>query len=482
MPASTPTRPARLPAPAGDTGNPGALHLGAKLGYGSGAMAFALAYSVLAQLAFPIFNITLGMSATLVGTALAIGRFWDAITDPVMGSISDNARTRWGRRRPFVLLGGVLCGMTFPLFWFVSPGWSEWGQFAWLTACILVYYTATTIYSVPYLSLGYELNPDPLERTKLQAWNAYFIAAISLALPWIYPWAQAEIFPDTITGMRWLGSLCGVLFVVCAVPVFLVCRERLDATATRSEKVPFWSGLRRTLSNGPFVLLVLGIVTTMLAVPVLVGSLGVYINSYYLFAGDTKTGAAYAAVFSTLYFVVKFAILPFAVKLVARFGKVRVMRAALLLSLAGSVAQFFLYTPALPWLQFVAVLFLSPALTCFWLLVNPMKADCADYDEWKTGQRRSGSYAAVANWMEKLAMTVFLVFSGVLLDVSGFAADLGANQPTHTTLIWRLAYSAVPAAAYLIALACLHFYPLTDERMAGIRADLRARNAEPARP
>jgi GPH family glycoside/pentoside/hexuronide:cation symporter len=450
------------------------------LGYGSGAIGFVMAYSILAQLAFPVFNITLGMSATLVGAALAIGRFWDAITDPVMGSISDNSRTRWGRRRPFVLLGGILCGVTFPLFWFVSSGWPEWAQFAWLTGCILIHYTATTVYSVPYLSLGYELNPDAIERTKLQAWNACFIAVISLGLPWIYRLAQSEMFPDTMTGMRWVGLLCGALFVACALPVFFGCRERLDATATQSAKVPFWPGLKQTLTNRPFVLFVLGIVTTMLAVPVLVGSLGVYINSYHLFGGDTKTGAAYAATFSTLYFVVKFAILPFAVKLVARFGKVCVMRYSLLLSLVGSLAQFFLYTPAIPWLQFVAVFFLSPALTCFWLLVNPMKADCADYDEWKTGQRRSGSYAAVANWMEKLAMTVFLVFSGVLLDWSGFDAGLGAHQPAHTTLVWRLAFSLVPAIAYVIALVCLHFYPLTDERMAGIRAELQSRNAKPA--
>lgn len=378
--------------------------------YGSGAMAFALGYAALGQLAFPIFNITLGMSATLVGAALAIGRGWDAITDPLMGSFSDNARTRWGRRRPFILLGGLLCGLTFPLFWFVPEQWGDTNQFLWLVGCIVAYYAATTVYSVPYLSLGYEMNPDPIERTRLQAWNAWFVAAISLGLPWVYRGAQSELFPDTMTGMRWLGVLCGAIFVVCAIPVFLGCREPQDEAATKPEKVPFWKGLKETLSNRPFVLLVLGVVTTMLAVPVLVGSLAVYINSYYVFGGDTKQGAAYAAAFGTVYFAVKFVILPFAVKLVARFGKLRVLHWALTASIVGAFSQFFLYTPHAPWMQFLCALLLSPALTCFWLLVNPMKADCADYDEWKTGHRRSGSYAAVANWMEKMAMTLFLFF------------------------------------------------------------------------
>jgi GPH family glycoside/pentoside/hexuronide:cation symporter len=476
---STVTHPSSHPARPADGRIPTRLTAREMLSYGCGAVAFSLCYSVLPQLVYPIFNITLGLSATLVGAALAIGRFWDAISDPLMGSISDNARTRWGRRRPFILLGGLLCAVTFPVFWFVPSGWSDWETFGWLVGCILVYYTATTVYCVPYLSLGYELNPDPVERTRLQTWNAWFVAAIALAVPWMYRGAQAEVFGDTMTGMRWIGTLCGLAFLVFATPVFLGCRERQDAVATQAQGVPFWTGFRQTLSNRPFLLLVLGIVTTLLAVPALLGSLAVYINSYYIFDGDTKKGAAYAAMFSMFYFAMKFVILPFAVKLVARFGKIRLMRWSLWLSMAGAASQFFLYTPSAPWLQFFCVILLSPALTCFWLLVNPMKADCADFDEWKTGHRRSGSYAAIANWMEKLVLTGFLFFSGLLLDWSGFDPALGGNQPPHTTLIWRIAFSAVPVIGYSIALYCLSRYPLTDEKMAVIRAELAARETNP---
>ncbi len=451
------------------------LRTGQKLSYGLGAVPFVLAYSALAQLAFPIFNMTLGMSATLVGAALAIGRLWDAFTDPVMGAVSDNTRSRWGRRRPWILLGSILCAVTFPLLWFVPPDWPVATQFAWITFFILFYYTATTVYSVPFLSLGYELNPDPIERTRLQVWTSYFAAAASISLPWVYRGAQSEAFPDTLTGMRWLGIGLGAAFLVFSLPVFLGSRERMDQTATQEAKIPFLRGLKETFANKAFVLLVLGVVTTLLCVPVLVGSLGVYLNSYYIFGGDTKTGAAYAAAFGTFYFVVKLVILPFGVRLTARYGKIRVVRWALVLSFFGAIAQFWLYTPAAPWLQFVSALFLSPALTCFWLLVNPMKADCADYDEWHTGQRRSGTYAAVANWIEKATTTIFLLLSGLMLDLSGFDPDLGGNQPEHTILVWRIAFAAVPAAGYLIALACLHFYPLTDEKMAEIRHALAAR-------
>ena len=216
----------------------------------------------------------------------------------------------------------------------------------------------------------------------------------------------------------------------------------------------------------------------MLAVPVLVGSLGVYINSYYIFPGDTKTGAAYAAAFGTFFLVIKVIIMPFVLKLVERFGKMKVIRVCLALTIIASLGKFFLFTPQAPWLQFIVALLLAPASVCISLVVNPMKADCADYDEWKTGNRRSGSYASVANFLEKLTSTILLVFSGVLVDWSGFDASLGANQPPQTTLIWRLAFAGVPMVAYGIFWISLHFYPYTEERMAEIRAELKSRNAE----
>ncbi len=444
--------------------------------YGAGAIPFSLGYMALGQLAFPIFNLTLGVSATVVGLLLALGRLWDSFTDPLMGSISDNARTRWGRRRPFIVLGGLLCAVAFPLLWTVPESWSESGKVGWIFCSVLLFYTATTVYSVPWLSLGYEMNPAPLERTRLQAWRTYFGGAAMLSVPWFYAWAQADIFASTISGMRWIGLAAGLCFFLFALPVFFGCREREDAVTRQQEKMPFWQGLKETAENRPFQILVGGIVVPMLCIPVLVGSLAVYINIYYVFEGDLKRGAAYAATFSTVMFVMKFLILPVGIRLVARFGKIPVVRWALWLGLAGSLCKFILYTPAAPWLQFVNAILLAPTITVFWLLVDPMKADCTDYDEWKSGRRRSGTYAAVANWIEKATMTIFLLGSGLLLDWSGFDPALGAAQPDGTMLILRAAFAGAPATAFAIALVALHFYPLDERLTEEIRATLLNRN------
>lgn len=443
-----------------------------KASYACGAIPFTLGYMVLGQLALPIFNLTLGQSATMVGVALALGRLWDAFSDPFMGSISDNARTRWGRRRPFILLGGILCALAFFVLWSVPQALGEWAQFAWIMACILLFYTATTVFSVPWLSLGYELNPDPVERTRLQAWRTYFGGAAILCVPWFYRWAQADIFGDTMTGIRWIGAAAGLGCLLFALPVFLGCRERVETSGQPQQHTPFWQGLRETLENRPFLILVVGIVVPLLCIPMLVGSLGLYVNSYYVFSGDTKAGATYVAAFGTAMFVLKFVLVPIGVRLVARYGKIQVVRWTLWLGLAASLSKFFLYTPSAPWLQFVNIIPFAPSVAVFWLLVDPMKADCADYDEWKTGRRRSGTYAAVANWIEKATMTTMLLGSGLLLDWSGFDPALGANQPDGTMLTLRLAFSLVPASSYVIALLALRFYPLDEARTAIIRKAL----------
>lgn len=449
-----------------------------KLSYALGAVPFGLAYMALAQLIYPVFNITLGMSATLIGVVLAIGRLWDAITDPVMGTFSDNARTRWGRRRPFILLGGLALGVCFPLIWLAPSGWGEHAMMAWLLVTVLLFYTASTIYSVPWLSLGYEITPDPVERTRVQAWRAYVNILVMLGLPWVFRIAQADFFPDTATGMRWLGGLIGLCMAAFAIPVFLGTRERALAQTSQQKKIRLRDALRETLHNRPFLLFVLGVVTTMLCAPILVSSLGLYINSYHIFPGDTKRGAEMVAFAGMLGAVIKFVVLPFCLKLVKRFGKLPLMRIALWLGLAGSLSKWFLYTPSLPWLQFVSLLLLTPSVTAFWLLVDPIKADCADYDELCTGLRREGMYAAVANWIEKLSIAVFLVFSGLALDWSGFDAKLGAAQPEHTMTTLRLLFSLVPAGAFVIALLALQNFPLTDARMAEIRATLAARRSD----
>ncbi len=449
-----------------------------KLSYASGAVTFNYGYFFLATLAFPIFNLTLGMNATWIGVVLAVGRVWDAITDPVMGAITDNARTRWGRRRPFIFLGSLLCAVALPLLFFVPESWGETAKFIWFTISVLFLYLAATVYSVPYLSLGYEITPDPAERTRLQMYRAYAGAFINMTLGWMFALAQNPVFPNTVTGIRVVTIVVSIICILATIPVLIKCRDRFAQKATTQRKVGIIEGLLITLKNRPFVIFVCGCVGSMLCAPMLVGSLAIYINSYHVYPADKEAGALIGAQAGVVYLVFQLISLPFAVKLANKYGKKPVMRWCLSLGMVGALSQFFTYTPVLPQLQFLSVALIAPGLTAFWLLVDPMKADCADYDEWKTGLRREGTYAAVANWIEKLSISLVLVFSGMILDLSRFNQDLGVNQPEGTMLTLRLCYTLIPGLAYGVALFALHNYELDDERMRQIRTELEARRGQ----
>lgn len=131
-----------------------------KLGLGAGGLAAFFGYAGVSTLAYPVYNMTLGVSAAAVGVALLVPRLWDAVSDPLMGRITDNAQTRWGRRRPFVLLGAPLMGLLFVAIWYAPPGWSDAGQLAWFIAAQLLFFTAYTVFAVPFGAMSYEMTPD----------------------------------------------------------------------------------------------------------------------------------------------------------------------------------------------------------------------------------------------------------------------------------------------------------------------------------
>ena len=150
--------------------------------YSAATVALIPGMQIIDRICQIVLNICLGISPTLVGLAMAIFRIWDAFTDPFMGNYSDNFRSRWGRRRPFVVIGGVLCAITFPAMWLMDRDWGPTTIFIYFLGMGLAYYTAITIYSVPYFSWVAEMTPDTHERTNIIAFRAVIINLVTIAL------------------------------------------------------------------------------------------------------------------------------------------------------------------------------------------------------------------------------------------------------------------------------------------------------------
>jgi Na+/melibiose symporter and related transporters len=471
-PSATPASPASA-APAAPHDR---LRVHQLAAFGVGGVPYNLGVESLKNLANPIFNIVLGVNPAVIGTMHMLARFWDAFTDPVMGSISDNSRSRWGRRRPFIAAGAVLSALSFPLIWMVPASADTTFAAGWFLVTSLLFYTCFTVFSVPFFSLSLELSPDYHERTRVTAARALFATLTSLIIAWAFKLAQLDIFPDTLTGMRWVGVGMGLMFLLGGLPPALFLRERYQKLAQRQPKMPLLPSARATLVSVPFRV-ILGISVCMVLGVNTFNALGIYVNTYHVFGGDTKQAAMMLGLTASVSLPIAWVSIPVVTWTAGRFGKSNAMRLCLGSGLVASVLKWVLFDPAHPYWQLALPVFLVPASSGFWVLLHSMKADVCDEDELRCGQRREGMFGAVSGWVHKLAASITFTLSGLVLVATGFDQALGAAQNPEAILRLRVYFSLAPCAFFATCLVLLAFYRLGPSEMHAIRRELEARRA-----
>jgi glycoside/pentoside/hexuronide:cation symporter, GPH family len=449
-----------------------------KLFYGVGSGSYQLSGDGVKSLANPIYNITLGLSPSLIGLVLMISRIFDAFTDPLVGRWSDNARTRWGRRRPFIFVGSFLTAAAFVMIWMVPGSWAGQTQplFIYYLCAMMVFYFCATIQVVPYHTLGMEMTADYDERTSISGYKMVFSFAFQLLLPWVFRLAQSDSFSGgTMEGMRYLSYLlAGVIIAGGVLPAIFV-KERYYKVARSQAKIPFWVSARQTLANRQFLVLT-GVILVSSYGPGMVGSLAPYIIYYHMYGGDTKAGAEMAAIGANVFSVSAILFTPLIVRWSSRWGKVRVLQAMVWLGIFNSVMTLVLFSPQAPWLV-VVYFFLQAPTAGFWVVTNSMKADICDDDELRHGTRREGMFGAVGGWIGKVGLSLTYLFSGLILDGTGFKVDLKGDQPPDTLWEMRLLFAAVPIITALLSLYFLRKYTLDRTRMGEIRRELEARRS-----
>jgi glycoside/pentoside/hexuronide:cation symporter, GPH family len=451
-----------------------------KFFYGAGSGSFQLSTDGVKGLANPIYNITLGLSPSLIGLVLMISRVFDAFTDPLIGKWSDDTRSRWGRRRPFIFVGAFLTAGAFILIWLVPESWAGQTErlFVFYLIAMLIFYFCATIQTVPYHTLGMEMTPDYNERTSVAGFKMMFSFGFTLLLPWIFRFAQSESFGgSTMAGMRyWSFILAGLIIVGGVLPALLV-KERYYHIAKDQAKIPFWRGVKLTLQNRSFLLLVAIILCIGLGFG-MVAALGPYIIYYHIFDGDTKTGQELVAVGANAYALTALFSTPLLTAFCARLGKVRMLYYVIALGIFGSLLTYFFYSKAFPYLTVLSSVLVAPQAAGFWTITTSMKADICDDDELRNGMRREGMFGAVGNWIFKITISSTFLISGLILEFSGFDAALKGNQTPETLYSMRICFAIIPAIFSVLALYLLTRYTLTGERMAEIRAALEARRAK----
>jgi len=450
------------------------ISLKEKLAFTSGTITGMNSPGMLNQMLVPIYQITLGMNPILIGIVQLIMRVWDAFTDPFVAQWSDNTRSRWGRRRPFILVGSILCALFFPLIWFASDSWSENAKFIYLVVFCLVFLTSHTIFNIPYESLGVELTTDSNERTRLYEFRSYLPPILGLGISWLYAFVQSDFFGSTMEGMRITAIGIGLIMLCTAPWAAILLKEAAPRQVAKTKKTPFLKNVAETLSNRPFIALMIIMVFAQLTKSMF-DQLNLYAKIYVLYDGDTKAGAMLSGWLSVVYFIVFMFAIRIGSVLAQRYSKRAVMLAnAGLLMLTGLV-KYLCYNPNHPYLVLIIPLFAAPTGAVASFMVNAMMADVAFYDRWKTGLRREGMFTGTASWLYKASFSLSGVLSGILLVSIGFDVDLGGNQSelTKQWLVLGLVLGSVIPG--LITLGGLLIYNLSPAVMEKCRREVEAR-------
>ncbi len=451
-----------------------------KIAYGLGNVGAGIQENAEKMVMNPVFVIGIGISPAVMSLLSVVYRLWDAVTDLMMGWISDNFRSRWGRRRPFIFVGAFLMAFVMPVVFFFSESWSISTVTVWLFACTLLLYTCLTVFNVPYQSLLLEMTPNSNERTNVAAVRAYLGMSVQFVMTWMWWATQLPVFhvngePNVLNGTRWIISALAVFVVVLALLPAFFCKERYYETASKQQKLSIWTNLKLTFKNGPFVLL-MAIVLVFTVGLNLKWGLDFFTKLFYVCGGDQQLASRIQGIQGTLQIFLSIAGIPIFQWIANHKGKLFALLIIVGLVSMASLSTYFCYTPAYPYLSMLPVFFIGPAVSAIWVIVPSLLADVVDYDELQTGERREGAFSAVFSWNLKVAWSVAGGISGLLVVWAGYQSTIHKEVvPDDVLHAMRLMLTFIPAVLIGATALLVLKFPLDTRRVREVREQLEAR-------
>lgn len=410
-----------------------------------------------------------GLRPALAGLVPLAGRGLDAITDPLMGRLSDNTRWRSGRRRPYFLLGAVPFGVSYALLWMDPSAISEQWHFAYYSAAYCLLTTASTVLVVPYMALQAEMATGYDERNSINGWRS--AAGMVGVMGVIVLRPLAEYFGGGGLGFSSAAMMLGVLLTLPWAAVYLVSFER-PTFSSRPIKLGLVQGIRILGQHRNFRQLAGLYLSGRIAMD-LVSALLVIYCTYWL--GRTESFEQFMGVF----LVSVMLSLPIAVKLSKTNNKAALFSAAALWW--GSMLSVLLFVqPDWPqWFLFVHAPLMGFGFAAAEFLPWSMVGDVVDEDDLRTGERREGLYNGVFTFLRKLsgAVAVFLALS--ILDLAGLRP--GGEQGEQALWAVRLLTSLGPATFLLLGVWFARRYTITRAAHEDLIEKLRVRDGQPGR-
>ncbi len=459
------------------------IPLGQKIAFGIGMLG-----NQMFPAALSIFMVVLvkglGMSPLLWGILFLIPRLVDAITDPVMGFISDNTYSRWGRRRPYIFIGSILTGLSFIAMWQLYPDNSQLYNFTYFLLVSIVFYIGLTIFSTPYVAMGYETSNDYHERTRLMAVAQWIGQWAWVIVPWFWVLIyDPELFATPDEGARtlsiWVGLTCLALTMVPALfcktqPVNKDDLQELSRDKLSSNISQLVENFKEAFKCVPFRKLCIATFFVFNAFNTVAG-FSFFIIVFYLFNGDAAAAGTWPAWFGTLSALsTSFLVIPIITYLSTHLGKKNTFLITQSISLVGYMMFFWCFNQENPWMIFLPLPLFAFGIGSLFTLMMSMTADVCDLNELNTGTRTEGVFGAIYWWMVKFGLAVAGGLTGLIMWLVGFDQN-AATQTQQALEGLKMAYILVPMAGTIIAMVVMWGYDLSEQRAHDIRGQLEER-------
>lgn len=463
------------------------VHFGQKVAFGLGMLANQMFPAALSILMVVLVQ-DLGFPPYLWGILLFLPRGFDFITDPLMGFISDNTRSKWGRRRHYVFIGAIIMGIAFILMWQLHRENPLSYNFTYFLVWSFVFYFGLTIFSVPYVAMGYEMSDDFHERTNIMAVAQWIGQWAWVIVPWFWVILyNPDWFPSGAeAGCRilavWIGISCMILAMIPAI--FIKSESTLDRDDfialnlgnIKNNFTEIIGGFVEAFKNVPFRKLCIATFFIFNSFNT-IAAFSFFIIVYYMFNGDTAAAGIWPTLHGSLGAIATtFIVIPIVAAISKRIGKKQTFLLSQGISIIGYLMFWFLFIPGKPYMFLFALPFFSFGIGGLFTLMMSMTADVCDLDELNTGKRREGIFGGIYWWMVKCGFAFAGLLSGLIMSYVGFTPD-AATQPEGAITGLRLFYSGFPIIGTLIAMYVMRNYDLTETRAHEIRAQLEARKA-----
>jgi len=429
----------------------------------------------------------LGFPGWMWGIVYFLPRVLDAVTDPIMGFISDNTRSRFGRRRQYVITGAVIMGVAFTIMWQLYGENTVNYNFGYFLLWSFAFYIGLTIFNVPYVAIGYEMSDDFHERTEIMAIAQWIGQWAWVIAPWFWViMYDPEWFPTAEVATRELALWVGIIFALCAmIPgLFIPSKstvnedyEPLTLNNIKRSLKEILRGFKEAFSSVPFRKLCISTFFIFNAFNTVAG-FSFFIIVWYLFGGNAGEAGIWTPLFGSAgALVTTFLVIPIVARMSRKLGKKNAFMIAQTIALFGYASLWFLFVPGKPWMFLLALPFHSFGIGSLFVLMMSMTADVIDIDELKYGKRREGIFGAIYWYMVKFGFAIAGGLSGVILTVVGFDGNLSV-QPEGSITGLRFFFSALPMFGTMVALWVMRDYDVTEEKANEVREILDARKAE----